>query len=171
MKILKYTGIAATILLMLFLVIGLATPSFEYATHISITAPRETCWQSVQDTTRMKSWVPGFKTLTLKSGQHNQPGAVYELVVTQDETYVMQETLRDIREPELIAFILDNDVMNLEYELLFREEGNQTIIDGHYKVAGNNIVWRSLLFLSKSYLQQSSQEQLALLKKMIERTP
>lgn len=170
MKIFKYIGIISMILLTIFLGIGFLKPSFEYTTRIAINAPRQQCWDVMQDTTVMKDWIPGFRTITLKGGQHNMPGAVYGLVVIQDEVYVMTETIRDIREPEVIAFNLDNDVMNLEYEYTFREEGNKTIIDGHYKATGNNIIWRSLLFLSKSYLQKAGQDQLGLLKQLIEQS-
>ncbi len=168
MKILKYIGIVAIALVAVFLLVGIIKPSFEYTTSISIKAPRQHCWDVMQDTTQMKSWIPGFKALTLKRGQHEQPGAVYELIVSQDEVYVMKETIRDIREPEIISFNLDNEVMNLMYEMSFRDEGNQTTIEGHYIATGNNVVWKSLLFLSQSYLQNGAQEQLTLLKTLIE---
>jgi hypothetical protein len=168
MKILRYIGVVAMALLGVFLLIGAIKPSFEYTTSVAIDATRQQCWDVMQDATRMKAWIPGFNSITLKDGQHNQPGAVYELVVTQDEVYKMKETIRDIREPEIISFSLDNEVMNLMYEISLRDNGSQTTIEGHYKATGNNIVWKSLLFLSKSYLQTGAQEQLSLLKTLIE---
>jgi hypothetical protein len=168
MKIFKYIGIVAIVLLAVFLLVGVIKPSFEYTTSAVINAPRQQCWDVMQDTTQMKAWIPGFKTITLKSGQHQQQGAIYELIVSQDEVYVMSETVRAFREPEIIAFDLDNEVMKLAYEISFYDNGNQTIINGHYKATGNNVMWKSLLFLSKSYLQAGAQEQLALLKTLIE---
>src|SRR3954470_19247130 len=110
MKILRYSGLAALILLATFVGLGLTVPVFEYTSHGTINATRQRCWDVLQDTSQMKSWVPGFESLTLKSGEHNHPGALYQLVVKQDEIYVMRETIRDIREPEAVSFQLDNDV-------------------------------------------------------------
>jgi len=168
MKILRYSGIVALVLLAIFLVLGLTVPVFEYTTNETMNATQQRCLDVLQDSSQMRSWVPGFESMTLKSGEHNRPGAVYELIVKQDEVYVMKETIRDIHEPETISFFLDNDVMGLEYEFILRNTGDHTTLSGHYKVAGNNIAWRSLLFLSKSYLQKASQEQLDLLKKVVE---
>jgi hypothetical protein len=169
MKILKYGGIASLSLLVVFFAMGFVIPAFEYETSVSISASPEQCWAVLQDTSRMKNWMPGFRKLTLKSGVDNHTGAVYELIVTQDETYVMTETLKASREPEELSYDLNNDVMTLEYRFALTRAGSQTHIAGHYKVRGNNPVWKSLLFLSKAYLKRSSQEQLDLLKTEVEK--
>jgi hypothetical protein len=164
MKILKYLGMASMVLLAIFFVIGLAVPTFEYHTTVMVDESAEKCWQTLTDSSRMKSWIRGLKSIRLIGGSHNQPGGRYELVIVQDGTYVMTQAITKRLEPKIISFILENDVMKLEYSFTLAENSGSTNINGYYKATGNSLPWRSLLYLSKSYLTQSSQEQLDLLK-------
>jgi carbon monoxide dehydrogenase subunit G len=168
MKILKYTGITIIILLVLFLSIGQFFPRFEYSANTQVKTNPEKCWTVLHDTTRMKKWLPGFVSLTLTKGEYLQVGSVYEIVLLQDKLYRMQETLTAVDPPQWVSFVLVNEVMKSEYS--FRLTGNsmQTEIQTHYTVTGNNLIWRSILLLSKSYLQKNAQDQLDSLRVEIE---
>ena len=168
MKILKYLGIVITILLVVFLSLGLAIPSFDYTSVVSINAPPEKCWGVLHDTSRMKKWMPGFERLTLKSGAHFQTGAVYEFIIHQEERYVMQEVVKAVKMPERSCYELTNDVLKSEYDINLVPKDSKTQITAHYRITGNNLIWKSILALSKSYLQKGSQTQLDLLKVEIE---
>ena len=168
MKIAKYLGAVLLVLGILFLSLGLAVPTFDYSSSVTINAPIEKCWTVLQDTSRMKRWVEGFERMTLREGEAGKSGAVYELVIQQDKLYVMQETVKELRAPELASFELANDVMRSKYEFKLSGEGSRTRITSVYHIEGNNMIWKSILFVSKSYLQTGSQNQLDLLKIEIE---
>ncbi len=116
----------------------------------------------------MSEWMDGFESLTLKSGEHLAVGSNYEIIINSDnKRMVMQEQLLQIKAPEKITYQLDNDVLKSEYSFSF--VGTETtMITSHYKVTGINLIWRSILFLSKSYMISQSQAQLDGLKKVIE---
>ena len=168
MKILKYLGIVITILLVAFLSLGLAIPSFDYTSVVSINASPEKCWAVLHDTSRMKKWITGFERLTLKSGVHFQTGAVYELIIHQEERYAMQEVVKAVKMPERSSYELTNDVLMSEYDITLVPKDSKTQIIAHYRIIGNNLIWKSILALSKSYLEKGSQTQLDLLKVEIE---
>ena len=168
MKILKYLGIVITILLVVFLSLGLAIPSFDYTSVVLINASPEKCWAVLHDTSRMKKWMPGFERPTLKSGVHFQTGAVYELIIRQEERYVMREVVKAVKMPERSSYELTNDILKSEYDFNLVPKGSKTQIITHYHITGNNLIWKSIFALSKSYLQKGSQTQLDLLKVEIE---
>ena len=168
MKIVKYAGITIIVLLLIFFSLGVIKPSFEYSSTVTILAPPQQCWNAIHDTIGMKKWMPDFRKLTLKSGTHLQAGASYEIIFQQDERYVMQETIEEIRPAEYISYELTNDVMTMNYNYTFTSKGNTTEISNLNKVTGNSLFWKSILFLSKSHIQTVSQEQLESLKLYIE---
>ena len=168
MKILKYFGIVIAVLLAIFLSLGLLTPSFDYSAEVSINAPVQKCWDVLQDTSRMKKWTPGFKSLTLKSGNHLQAGARYEIVILQEELYVMQEKITAVKAPESISFELKNDVLTSVYDFKLVSRDSKTELTAHYHVTGSNLIWKSVLSLSKSYLKDAAQKQFELLKVEVE---
>lgn len=168
MKIVKYAGIALGALVVAFICLGLFVPAFEYSSSVRVNAPVEKCWSVLHDTSRMKKWMPGFVRLTLKRGEPMSPGATYEIVIRQDKLYVMSEILKEVRVPEFATYELTNDVMKSEYDFKLISKNSQTEITSHYKVTGNNLIWKSILLLSKSYLQSESQKELVLLKIEIE---
>lgn len=85
-----------------------------------------------------------------------------------NEKMVMNETIKDVNEPVSISYELNNDVLKSEYTFSFKGDSTSTTIGSHYKVTGCNVIWKSILFLSKSYMMSSVQEQMTGLKKVIE---
>jgi|SRR6185295_5478833 len=168
MKILKYAGITIASLLVIFLGVGWFIPSYEYSVRVAVNAAPEKCWEVLHDTSRMKKWLPGFVSLKLTEGEYLQPGSVYEVILVQDKVYRMQETLTEINPPRGSAYVLTNDVMKSEYNFKLSGSSGQTEIVAQYIVTGNNLIWRSILWLSKSYLQKNAQGQLDSLKVEIE---
>ncbi|MBY0436337.1 MAG: SRPBCC family protein [Cyclobacteriaceae bacterium] len=163
MKILKYIGITVLSLVAIFIAVGLAVPSFSYEASVVVNAPPQKCWSVLHDTSRMKRWMNGFQRLTLTSGEWMKPGSSYEIVLQQDKLYAMPEKLIDLKEPEWATFQLTNDVLTSDYTFRLTGQGLKTEIRAAYKVTGTNILWRSILFLSKSYLQKEAQKQMDLL--------
>lgn len=169
MKILKILGIAIALLIAAFLIIGIAVPSFEYGSAITVHSTQQRCWEIFHDTLEMKSWNASFKSLTLKEGTYFQPGSTYELIMKDgEEQMVMTETITSIDPPRKVSYAMTNDVLQSEFSYAFETLGDSTKIESRYKVAGNNILWRSILYISKSYLNDTSEAQLRALKKHIE---
>lgn len=169
MKILKIILISLAAIVALFLSLGLFVPAYEYDAAVTVNSTPEKCWTVFHDTIRMHEWLPGFESLTLKRGEHMQPGSVYEIIINdEDQRYVMSERITEISPPAKIAYVLDNEVLRSEFSYHF-EGTTTTNIQAHFRVRGNNILWRAILFLSRSYMRSSGQEQLDLFKKAVEK--
>jgi uncharacterized protein YndB with AHSA1/START domain len=170
MKFLKIAGLILGLLMVGIILIGLFAKRFEYSSSITINASPAHCWEVFHDTTQMRHWVPGLKSLTLMQGKFFQAGSVYEMVIEDNgERMVMHETLMAVDPPREISYVLTNDAFSSKYSYRFIPgQDGTTRIESQYEVAGNSLIWRAVLYLSKSYLSNSSQEQLVLFKKHIE---
>ncbi len=113
MRILKIIGLIFGFLLSHICSAGVFVPSFEYKNSVTVNASQPSCWNAFHDASKMKTWMEGFESLTLKHGTSLQQGSVYELVMVEDgERMVMEETITDIKPGEQISYALNNDVLN-----------------------------------------------------------
>jgi uncharacterized protein YndB with AHSA1/START domain len=168
MKIIKIILAALAGIVLLFLSIGLLFPSYEYQSSIAVNASPEKCWAAYHDTTKMRQWLDGFKSLTLKNGEPLSSGSLYEIVITEDDhRMVMSEKIIEVNAPTKVSYELNNDVLKSEFSFSF-EGTSSTTITTKYKITGNNVLWKSILLLSKSYMTGEAQKQLNGLKKVIE---
>lgn len=171
MKALRITGISLLSIVVVFFLVGLLVPSYEYESSIEVSASPEKCWKTFHNVKLMNQWIPGFESLTLKGGDSLAVGSQYEIIITEDDhRMVMSEKITEVNAPSRVSYELNNDVLKSEFSYSF-EGTSPTTIKGHYKVTGNNVVWRSILFLSKSYMTGATDNQLASLKKVIESQP
>lgn len=153
----------------LFLGLGWVVPTYEYQSSVTVNANPEKCWEVFHDLNKMNRWLEGFESLTLKSGEPLAPGSLYEIVINDEgHRMVMSEKIIAVNAPARISYELNNDVLKSEFSFSF-EGTDSTVIKSQYKITGNNIFWKALLFLSKSYMTRSGQAQLDLLKKVIEK--
>lgn len=167
-KILKYAGIVLIILLTAFFSIGIFFSPFDYQAEVVINASPQKCWHALHDTSRMKKWMPGLKSLTLKKGSPNTVGAEYEIILDQDKRYVMTEKITGFKENEFEEFELTNDVLNAIYRYHLTSSALQTKIELTYHVTGRNLLWKSILWLSQSFMREAALTELTLLKIEIE---
>jgi len=169
MRFLKILGISIAVLIIAFLIVGIAVPTFEYGSSITVNSPRQHAWDVFHNTTQTKSWNAGFASLKLREGEFFQPGSSYELIMVDgSERMIMTENITSISPPYQISYLLNNDVLQSEFQYTFEALGDSTRIESRYKITGNNLIWKSVLFLSKSYLNSASEEQLRAFKKYIE---
>ena len=169
MKIVKIILVTLAGIVLLFLSLGLLFPSYEYQTTIVVNASSEKCWATYHDTKKMGEWLDGFESLTLKSGEQLAAGSTYEIVVTDDgHRMVMNEKILEVNAPTKVSYELNNDVLKSEFSFSF-EGTTSTTVTSKYKITGNNTLWKSILFLSKSYMTGEAQQQLEGLKKVIEK--
>jgi len=169
MKIIKIILMTLAGIVLLFLSIGLLLPSYEYQSSIVVNASPEKCWAIYHDTKKMGEWLEGFESLTLKSGKQLADGSMYEIIITDDgHRMVMSEKIIEVKAPTKVTYELNNDVLKSEFSFSF-EGTSSTEITSKYKITGNNILWKSILFLSKSYMTNEANQQLEGLKKVIEK--
>ncbi|MGC4022027.1 MAG: SRPBCC family protein [Cyclobacteriaceae bacterium] len=172
MKVIKIVLALLLAVVIVVLALGLIVPSYEYESSIQVKASPEKCWRIFHNTRLMAQWLEGFESLTLKSGDTLGIGSTYEIVINDhDKRMVMSEKITEMDAPTKIKYQLDNDVLKSEFTFSFEGDSTTTAITNHYKVTGNNVIWKSILFLSKSYMAGASQDQLKLLKGVIEKQP
>lgn len=144
-------------------------PSYQYEATIQVNASPEKCWRVFHNTKLMSQWLRGFESLTLKSGDSLAVGSLYEIVVTdEDHRMVMSEKIIEVNAPTKVLYELNNDVLKSEFAFSF-EGTTSTTITSKYKITGNNMLWKSILLISKSYMTNASADQLQLLKAVIEK--
>lgn len=169
MKFLKIILFAGAGLVLIFFSLGLIFPSYEYESSVMVKASPEKCWIVFHDSKKMSEWMDGFESLTLKNGEPMTPGSLYEIVVNDhNKRIVMSEKLIEVNAPTRVSYELNNEVLKSESSFSFEGTASTTIVS-HYKITGNNILWKSILFASRSYMTRSGQEQLESLKKVIEK--
>ena len=171
MKALKIIGIIIVVAFATILIIGFAVPFYEYESSVQVNATPEKCWKVYNDVKLLNQWLPGFESLTLKSGDSLTAGSMYEIIINDGgERMVMNEKIVDVNAPTKITYELTNDVLKSEFSFSF-EGSSSTTIKSNYKITGNNVIWSAVLFLSKSYMTSSANGQLTSLKKLIEQQP
>ena len=169
MKTIKIILATLAGIILLFLGIELLFPVYEYQSSVVVNASPEKCWIAYHDTIRMSEWLEGFESLTLKSGEQLAKGSTYEIIITDDgHRMVMSEKIIEVNAPTKVVYELNNDVLRSEFSFSFEGTTSSTITS-RYKITGNNILWKSILFLSKSCMTTEAQKQLEGLKKVIEK--
>jgi carbon monoxide dehydrogenase subunit G len=169
MKTLKIIFLSLLGIIIAFLGLGLLFPSYEYQRSAEVNASPEACWAAFHDTKRMDKWLKGFESLTLTKGAAMAPGSIYEIVINDDgHRMVMSEKIIQMNAPTKASYELNNDVLKSEFSFSF-EGSATTTITCTYKITGNNVLWKSILLVSKSYMTNSAQQQLDALKEVIER--
>ncbi|MCG8605812.1 SRPBCC family protein [bacterium] len=171
MKILKWLlGILAALAVVFFL-IGVFVPSFSYETQIVVDRPVEHAFAVFTDESKMGDWMTGFKSIETISGNPNEVGSQYRVIIEENgEEMEMIETVTAFEKNKLFAFKLLNDLMYVDAEIKFSEEMGKTKITSSNQVEGRNILWKSMLPLFKSSLESRSQQVYENLKQLIEKT-
>lgn len=147
-------------------------PTFTYVSKIEVNAPAEHAWAVFTDDTCMGEWMTGFKSIENISGNPNEVGSKWKLVIEQGgELMEMTETMTAFKENELFAFKLENDVMFVDTDITFVEQNGRTEIKATNLVEGRNILWKSLFALMRGALGANSQGICDNLKTVIETTP
>ena len=109
-----------------------------------------------------------IQTNDVKKANTCMARAGYEIITVHDKLYVMVETLRTVKALIFADYKLTNEALKSEYTITLVQKKGITEITTEYRITGNNLMWKSTLFLSKSYLEAESQNQMDLLKLEIE---
>jgi len=169
MKYLKYTAIILSLLVFMFLILGMIKPTIEYDSHITVDKSVEESWNVIQDPNKMSEWMTGFKSFEHISGEPGQVGSVSHVIFdTNGSEVIIKETITKIIPNHSIAMTFQNDMMEMDYELEMKGDGNQTEIRTSTLVEGNGMITKSFIAISPGSLKKQEDTNLSMLKKAIE---
>lgn len=174
MKILKYILIVIGVLLLAFIAAGMIHPSLTYRHEIEANKPIAEAWAVSQDVSKFDQWLEGFKSMELISGEMNQPGSKYKIIMNPgegQEDFEMTETLVSINENDHVQMSFDSEMMDFEQSMTFSEVDGKTKIVTDSKILGKGIMMRSTfacMEICMGSFQKQEAKNLEALKKLIE---
>lgn len=169
MKLLKYAGLTVAVLAGIFLSIGFFVPSFSYESRIEVNAPLAQAFAVFNDPSRMGEWMSGFKSIETISGNPNEVGSRYRLVIVENgEEMVTIEEMTAFQKNERFGFRRISDALIAKVEIRFTDQDGRTVITDVTRVEGRNFLWKSLLPLFKSMMVDKAHENYGRLKQVIE---
>jgi len=147
MKILKYLLFTIIVLAILYFSFGLLNPSISYGHQITVDKSVQEAWAVSQDESKYDQWLAGFKSMELIDGEKGEVGSKYKIVVEPGEgqpPFEMIETVRSIKEFDHVDMHFDNEMMDFEQTISFKEEDGKTTIATDSKVIGKSLMTRSM---------------------------
>lgn len=169
MKILKYLLGFILLLALIFFGRGLLTPSVSYESTIEVNKSAKESWAVMSDEVNLPKWIEGFKRAELVSGQANTVGAVSNIYVDQNgQEMVMKETVKAVKDHELLAMTFSMDFMDMDYEMLFNESNGKTKITSKSTTKGNGLFAKSMISFMGGSMKEQEDKNMNSLKKLID---
>jgi len=169
MKYLKYAAIILSLLVIMFLLMGVVKPTIEYNSEITVDKSVEESWNVTQDPHKMSEWMTGFKSFEHVSGEPGQVGSVSNVIFeTNGSETVIKETITRIIPNHSIAMTFENDMMEMDYVLEMKGDANQTEIKTYTQVEGNGTIMKSFIAMAPGSFKKQEDTNLSMLKKTIE---
>jgi ligand-binding SRPBCC domain-containing protein len=152
-----------------FLCLGFLYPILTSEARVTINKPRDVVWAYFINQKNLKDWLPNVKSIENISGEPMTAGSKFKMTFEENgREIVMTETMTEVKEKEVFAFILENEVIKANDRITFIDKGNQTEVVENNTFEGGNIFWKSLFALMKSSFQKNSQASYDRLKTNIE---
>jgi len=168
----KYLKILLGIILLLvifFFAKGLLTPSVDYENTVTVDKSAQESWAVMSDESNLPKWIDGFIRSELVSGTENTVGAVSHVYVDEGGTeMMMKETIVSVKEGDHLSMKFEMDMMNMDYEIHFKEQGDKTVISSKSSTVGNGIFYKSILSFMPSAMKAQEEKNLNSLKKLID---
>lgn len=169
MKILKYLLGLIVLLALIFFGRGLMTPSVSYESTIEVNKSAKESWAVMSDEVNLPKWIEGFKRAELVSGQANTVGAVSNIYVDQNgQEMVMKETVKAVKDHELLAMTFSMDFMDMDYEMIFDESNGKTKITSKSTTKGNGLFAKSMISFMKGSMKGQEDKNMMSLKKLVD---
>ena len=150
MKILKYILYVIIGLIVLFIAVGFIKPSVSYGAEITVDQPAKITWAVSSDESKFDQWLEGFKSIELISGEENEVGSQYKVIVNPGEgqpDFEMIETIKSIKEFDHIEFVFDSDMMVFDQKVTHTEKDGKTTVKSQSKVTGKGVMTKSMFAL------------------------
>lgn len=170
MRILKWLGGILVVLILVFLGVGIITPNFSYENKVTVKAPVERAYSVFVDESNVNKWMPTLRKIENVSGAPLEVGSKWKLIFDEEgETIEVLEEMTAIDTNERFAFNLDTEPFLGTVDIRFTAIDSTTSeIKATTTVDGKNMIWKSVMALSKTMMETRSQEQYEMLKKVIE---
>lgn len=169
MKYLKYSVAILATLFLIFLGRGFITPSISYESEIAVDKPIKEAWAVMSDESKIAQWLSGITKVEHVSGEKGKVGGVtkYTYVENGQESIVV-ETIKEINDDEYIVmdFTMEG-AMSMDYRIDYSETDGKTDIKSSTTVRGDGMLMRSILSFMTNTMKAQEDENLANLKKLI----
>lgn len=169
MKILKYILYVILGLIVAFFALGLLKSSISYGHEITVDKSIEEAWAVSKDPSKFGQWLDGFKSIELISGEQDQVGSKYKVIVNPGEgqpDFEMIETLASMKEFEEINLKFDSEMMDFDQTMTYKESDGKTTIKTDSKVMAKGMIMRSMFavmeLLGGSFTKQEAKNMEAL---------
>ena len=173
MKIIKFIFTLIVILILLFFAVGLIKPVVNYGHEIEVDKSAKESWAVHIDDSKYDQWLDGFKSIDLISGELDEIGSKYKVVVSPGEgqpDFEMTETVVDKKDFEYVNLNFDSEMMTFDQKTTFVESNGKTKIKTESKVVGKGIMMKSMFALMEMLggsFQAQEEKHLEALKKVI----
>lgn len=170
-KFLKYFLIVVVLIVGIFFSLGLLFRQHEYTIITTVNAPVEKTFAVFNDTTKLKEWLTGLKSMENISGKLYEVGSKWKIVFDDHgEEISMNETITAFKENELVSFDIENDFIKSINEVRFVPKGNMTEVIAHVHYNGTGIFQKSILALFSGMVKKQQEESYNLFKQLVERS-
>lgn len=170
-KFLKYFLIVIVLIVIIFFSLGFLFRQHDYTIITTVNAPVEKTFAVFNDTTKLKEWLTGFKSIENIRGKPNEIGSKWKVVFEENGSEIsMNETIVAFKENELVSFNIANDFIKSKNEIRFIPKGNTTEIIAKVSYRGTHIIQKSMVALFSSSIKKQQKESYDLLKQLIEKT-
>ncbi len=169
MKIVKYIFLFIVLAILVVLGIGMLTEAVDYESEITVNKSAAEAWAVMSDESNISKWIEGYVKSELVSGTANTVGAVSNVYVNPGgEEMVMKETITESIPNKKMAMTFEMGPMDMDYEMTFTEQGDNTIIRSKSVTRGSGIMMKSMLLFMKGSMQEQENSNLNSLKKLID---
>lgn len=170
MKALKIIGGILLIIIIAFFLIGVISPQTTYENSITIQKPVDVVWDVFTDEEKMGEWLVGMQSIETLEGEAMTEGSRYRLVfVMEGEQMDITEQVTQVKENELFAFTLESEPLTSDVEIHFTPvDSNRTEVKAITTSEGKGMLWKPIITLSSSVMQQQSQKSYVKLKELVE---
>lgn len=172
MKTVKIIIIIISIVVVSFFSIGLFVKETKFTTQITIAQPIETVFSSFNDISKLKEWIPEFKSIEVIEEKLGKTGSTYKIVVDNNgQEITMQE--------KILAYV-PNEKVTLHYntgegsmlktdDYVFTTDANKTTITHKATCKSGKFLMSCMFPIFKSKLKQQDQAYLNNLKVYLEK--
>lgn len=169
MKILKIVLVVIGTLLGGFLLLGVFCTECTYETEAHFDKSPQEVWDVLNDQSQLGQWLDGFESIELTGGTDKSVGAQYKIIFKQeDETIEIIENVTEYTPPSTLAYSITNDVLTGNKKFALTQDGNGTKLVASVVFSGTNIIWRSILCLSRGSISDNEKTQLQKLSILID---
>ena len=142
-------------------------------THVS--APLEQTFTTAMNEDHMKEWLSNkqmkFVGIERISGEENEAGSQWKLTYLERGKRKMEmiETVTDFIENERFSFDLDDKMFRFHIDMLFKRDGEGSIIEEVASGTGKKLISKAMLCLFSGQAQKMKKGMYQKLKEIIER--